>query len=63
MTLRQMLARLNPHIEDDEDQFLSVALQTAAQDASRGARRYPDGQPQDTIESTIADPAPLAERM
>lgn len=31
MTTRQILALLNSHIEADEDQFLSVALQIAAQ--------------------------------
>ncbi|MBB95526.1 MAG: AAA family ATPase [Rhodobacteraceae bacterium] len=36
MTTRQILALLNSHIEGDEDQFLSVALQIAAQQAREG---------------------------
>jgi hypothetical protein len=36
MTTRQLLALLNSHIEGDEDQFLSVALQIAAQHAREG---------------------------
>lgn len=36
MTTRQILALLNSHIEGDEDQFLSVALQIAAQQARAG---------------------------
>ncbi len=36
MTTRQILALLNSHIEGDEDQFLSVALQIAAQQARDG---------------------------
>jgi len=36
MTTRQILALLNSHIEGDEDQFLSVALQIAAQEAREG---------------------------
>lgn len=40
MTTRQILALLNSHIDGDEDQFLSVALQIAAQQAR-------DGKPED----------------
>lgn len=36
MTTRHILALLNSHIEGDEDQFLSVALQIAAQQAREG---------------------------
>jgi SpoVK/Ycf46/Vps4 family AAA+-type ATPase len=36
MTTRQILALLNSHIEGDDDQFLSVALQIAAQQAREG---------------------------
>lgn len=36
MTTQQILALLNSHIEGDEDQFLSVALQIAAQQAREG---------------------------
>lgn len=36
MTTRQIFALLNSHIEGDEDQFLSVALQVAAQQAREG---------------------------
>lgn len=36
MTTRQILALLNSHIEGDEDQFFSVALQIAAQQAREG---------------------------
>jgi hypothetical protein len=36
MTTRHIIALLNSHIEGDEDQFLSVALQIAAQQAREG---------------------------
>jgi SpoVK/Ycf46/Vps4 family AAA+-type ATPase len=36
MTTRQILALLNSHIEGDEEQFFSVALQIAAQQAREG---------------------------
>ncbi|MCB1359453.1 MAG: AAA family ATPase [Maritimibacter sp.] len=36
MTTRQILALLNSHIEGDDEQFLSVALQIAAQQAREG---------------------------
>lgn len=36
MTARHILALLNSHIEGDEDQFLSIALQIAAQQAREG---------------------------
>ncbi|MCT4609703.1 MAG: ATP-binding protein [Pelagimonas sp.] len=36
MTTRQILALLNSHIEGDDEQFLSVALQIAAQQARSG---------------------------
>lgn len=36
MSTKHLLALLNSHIEGDEEQFLSVALQVAAQEARRG---------------------------
>src|SRR5262245_4441058 len=36
MSIKHLLALLNSHIEGDEDQFLSIALQVAAQEARQG---------------------------
>src|ERR1700735_1481688 len=36
MSNKHILALLNSHIEGDEDQFLSIALQVAAQEARQG---------------------------
>lgn len=36
MSTKQFLALLSSHIEGDEDQFLSIALQVAAQEARQG---------------------------
>ncbi len=36
MSTKHFLALLNSHIEGDEDQFLSIALQVAAQEARQG---------------------------
>lgn len=36
MSTKHLLALLNSHIEGDEDQFLSIALQVAAQEARQG---------------------------
>lgn len=36
MSTKQLLALLNSHIEGDEEQFLSIALQVAAQEARQG---------------------------
>src|SRR5580704_9412190 len=36
MSTKYLLALLNSHIEGDEDQFLSIALQVAAQEARQG---------------------------
>ena len=36
MSTKQLLALLNSHIEGDEEQFLSIALQAAAQEARQG---------------------------
>jgi SpoVK/Ycf46/Vps4 family AAA+-type ATPase len=36
MSTKHLLALLNSHIEGDEDQFLSIALQAAAQEARQG---------------------------
>lgn len=36
MSAKQFIALLNSHVAGDEDQFLSVALQIAAQEARRG---------------------------
>jgi SpoVK/Ycf46/Vps4 family AAA+-type ATPase len=36
MSMKQLLALLNSHIEGDEEQFLSIALQLAAQEARQG---------------------------
>ena len=36
MSAKQILALLNSHIDGDEDQFLSIALQIAAQEARQG---------------------------
>ena len=36
MSTNHLLALLNSHIEGDEDQFLSIALQLAAQEARQG---------------------------
>src|SRR4051812_26392771 len=36
MSTKHLLALLNSHIEGDEDQFLSIALQLAAQEARQG---------------------------
>lgn len=36
MSTKQILALLNSHIDGDEDQLLSIALQIAAQEARQG---------------------------
>lgn len=36
MSTKQLIALLNSHIERDEEQFLSIALQVAAQEARQG---------------------------
>src|SRR3984885_6075859 len=36
MSTKHLLALLNSHIEGDEEQFLSIALQVAAQEARQG---------------------------
>jgi hypothetical protein len=36
MSTKHLLALLNSHIEGDEEQFLSIALQVAAQEARHG---------------------------
>ena len=36
MSTKHLLALLNLHIEGDEEQFLSIALQVAAQEAHQG---------------------------
>lgn len=38
MSIKQILALLNSHIDGDEDQFLSITLQIAAQEARQGHR-------------------------
>ncbi len=42
MSTKHLLALLNSHIEGDEDQFLSIALQVAAQEARQGHTEQAD---------------------
>lgn len=42
MSTKHLLALLNSHIEGDEDQFLSIALQVAAQEARQGNAEQAD---------------------
>jgi SpoVK/Ycf46/Vps4 family AAA+-type ATPase len=42
MSTKHLLALLNSHIEGDEDQFLSIALQLAAQEARQGRAEEAD---------------------
>jgi hypothetical protein len=39
MSTKHLLALLNSHIEGDVEQFLSIALQVAAQEAPVGSHR------------------------
>src|ERR1700756_2501981 len=42
MSTKHLLALLNSHIERDEEQFLSIALQAAAQEARQGRTEEAD---------------------
>jgi hypothetical protein len=42
MSTKNLLALLNSHIEGDEEQFLSIALQIAAQEARQGRTEEAD---------------------
>ena len=42
MSTKQLLALLNSHVEGDEENFLSIALQFAAQEARQGRTEEAD---------------------